>query len=259
MAPRRPRVTRVGRALARSLRRAAKKQYRKRKGIPSAMAKVYSYTFQPDDQWIASTANSTAGDVAIVPLEPPLKTAGITSPVPAQSGFTFYYDMGVSMVFKVQDIGNFVNFARIYNEYKINSIQVKLTYLTADAAINGNALLPTLNYVMDTSDPFPPTALSDVQGKAGARTLHVSSQRNILTLNIKPHIRTVVATASPNSDASALVQRAGWISVNNQDVVHYAGKFWFQNMYLPVSSGVNTAIQWEYKFNVSFRGAKNLF
>lgn len=253
--PAAPRRMRKMRKARRAPRRAVR---RPRRALPNAMMKSYNYSFHPNDQWIASTNNSTAGDIAIVPFAPPLSAAGITSPLPAQSGFNFFYDYGLAMTFKVSDIGNFVNFARIYDEYKINSIQVKLTYLATDAAINGNTLLPTLNYVQDTSNPQAPLSLQDVQGKAGARTLRVSPTRNVLNLNIKPHTRTSVATA-PNGNVPAKIERAGWISCLNQDVVHYAGKFWFQNVYLPVTSSTNTAIQFEYTFNVSFRGAQNLF
>jgi len=251
MAPRRMRKQRPRRRPVRRVRRV-------RRSVPRAMSKTYNYTFQPNDQWIASTNNATAGDIAIVPNAAPLANAAIVSPVPAQSGFAFYYDMGVGMSFKLADLGNITNFARIYEEYKINSIQVKLTYLTSEANIVGAGILPTLNYVMDTSDPTAPVTLQDVQSKAGAKTLRVSSRRNTLNLNIKPHTRTTVATA-PNGLWAAQVEKAGWISCLSTDVVHYAGKLWFQNMYLPVTSTSNTGIQFEYKFNVSFRGAKNLF
>jgi len=234
---------------------------RVRRSLPLAQLKSYNYTFQPNDQWIASTANSTPGDIGVVPLAPPLSTASILAPIPAQSGFNFYYDMGIAMTFKAQDIGNFVKFAGVYSEYKINSIQVKMTYLTTDATISGAALLPTLNYVMDTNNASSaPTALQDVQGKAGSRTLRVASQRNVLTLNIKPYQRLSSANNPPASvDVPSRVVRAGWNSCENQNVTHYAGKFWFQNMYLPVTSSTNTAIQFEYKYNVSFRGAQNLY
>lgn len=228
-----------------------------RRALPRAMEKVYNYTFQPNDQWIASTANSTPGDIALVPNQPPLSNASITSPLPAQSGFNFYYDMGVGMSFRLNQLGSFVKFCALYDEYKINSIQVKLTYLNTEASITGVALLPTLNYVMDSDNAAAPITLQDVQGKAGARTLRVSPNRNVLNLNIKPYTLTSVAT--PSASFPAKVERAGWINTTNVDVVHYAGKLWFQNMYLPVSSSTNTAIQFEYKFNVSFKGAKELF
>lgn len=237
-------------------RRAPRRNLRGPRRMPQL--KTYNYVFQPNDQWLASTNNSQAGDIAIVPFGPPLSAASISLPVPAQSGFNFYYDFGLAMTFKLQDLSNIVNFARIYDEYKINSIQVKMTYLSTEANIGGTNLLPTMNYVMDTSNPQGPVQLSDVQGKLGSRTLRVKSDRNTLTLNIKPHTRTAVATA-PNGNVPAKVERAGWNSLLQQDVVHYAGKFWFQNVYLPITASTNTAIQIEYKFNVSFRGAQNLF
>lgn len=249
---RRLRKTRPRRRPVRRARRVLR-----RKALPRAMEKVYNYTFQPNDQWIASTANSTAGDVAIVPNQPPLSNASISSPIPAQSGFAFYYDMGVGMSFNLQQLSNFVRFCSIYDEYKINSIQVKLTYLTVDAPILGAGLLPTLNYVMDQDNAAAPLTLKDVQGKAGSRTLRISPTRNVLNLNIKPYTLTSVAT--PTASFPAKVQRAGWINTANTDIVHYAGKLWFQNMYLPVTTNSNTAIQFEYKFNVSFKGAKDLY
>lgn len=242
---------------ARKARKAPMRKLRVRRALPSAMEKVYNYTFQPLDQWIASTANSTPGDIAIVPNQPPLSNASITSPVPAQSGFSFYYDMGVGMAFNLQQLSNFVAFTRIYDEYKINSIQVKMTYLTNEAQIVGAGLLPTINYVMDQDNAAAPLSLKDVQGKAGVKTLRISPSRNVLNLNIKPYTLTSVAT--PTGAFPAKVQRASWINTANTDIVHYAGKLWVQNMYLPVTTNSNTAIQFEYKFNVSFKGAKDLY
>lgn len=230
---------------------------RVRRALPRAMTKVYSYTFQPNDQWITSTANSSPGDIAIAPNAVPLSNAQISPVTPAKSGFNFFYDFGVGMAFNLQNLGNFVKFASLYDEYKINSIQVKLTYLATDAAINGNTLLPTLNYVADQDNAAAPLSLQDVQGKAGARTLRVSPTRNVMNLNIKPYTLTSVAT--PTGSFPAKVQRAGWLNTANTDIVHYAGKLWFQNIYLPVTTTTNTAIQFEYKFNVSFKGAQNLF
>lgn len=229
----------------------------KRRALPRAMAKSYNYTFQPDDQWIRSTSNTVAGDVAIVPNQPPLSGASITSPIPAQSGFAYYYDMGVGMSFNLQNLATFNTYAKLYDEYKINSIQVKITYLTTNADIQGAGILPTLNYVPDQDNASAPITLKDVQGKAGCRTLRVSNTRNVLNLNIKPYTLTSVAT--PTASYPAKVQRAGWINTANTDIVHYAGKLWFQNLYLPVTSTTNTGLQFEYKFNVSFKGAQNLF
>lgn len=244
----------------RKARRVPRGKVVRRRAIPKAMAKSYSYIFQPNDQWIASTNNSTPGDVAIVPLASPLANSAFLSPIPSQSGFQFYYDMGVGLSFRLNDLGNIVNFTRIYQEYKINSIQVKITYLTTDASIQGAGLLPTLNYVMDTSDSSAPQTLQDVQSKAGAKTLRVSSQRNVLNLNIKPYQRLNTAiNPTASSDFPAKIVRAGWNSCVSTDVTHFAGKFWFQNMYLPTTASTNTAVQFEYKYNVSFRGAKNLF
>lgn len=238
-------------------RRVPRRNLRVRRALPRAMEKVYNYTFHPNDQWITSTPNSVAGDIAINPNEVPLKTASISPVTPAKSGFNFFYDFGLGMSFNLQQLGNFVKFCSIYDEYKINSIQVKLTYLATDAAINGNTLLPTLNYVPDQDNAAAPLSLQDVQGKAGARTLRVSPTRNVLNLNIKPYTLSSVATTTASYPAK--VQRAGWINTANTDIVHYAGKFWFQNIYLPVTTTTNTAIQWEYKFNVSFKGAKDLY
>lgn len=238
-------------------RRARKMRPRRVPRAVKAANKVYTYTFQPNDQWIASTANATPGDVAFVPNQPPLSTSSIVSPVAAQSGFAFYYDFGLGMSFRLDQIGNIVAFAKLYDEYKINSIQVKLTYLTTDASIQGAGLLPTLNYVADQDNASAPVTLQDVQGKAGVKTLRVSPTRNVLNLNIKPHFLTSVAT--PTGSFPANVKKSGWLNTANTDIVHYAGKFWFQNVYLPTTSTTNTAIQWEYKFNVSFKGAKNLY
>lgn len=244
-------------ALLRKLRKARKVQKRRPTGMKGLM-KNYSYIFRPSTQYIRSVA--TAGDITISPAGAPLSVGtSISAPVASACGFNNYYDFGLGMRFRLKDCANHAAFTGIYDQYKINSITVKVTYLSTQAQIGGVSILPTMYYVGDFDDIQAPTSIADVQGKQGSKALRVSNARNTLTFNIQPHTLVNVEGGEEAANSYTKVERAGWLDCNDPTIYHYAGKWWFTNMYLPQGSNTNTALQWEYVFNVSFRGAQNLF
>lgn len=222
------------------------------------LTKNYSYVFKPSTQWIRSNTNS--GEVIVSPNIAPLGTSSnIGSPTASACGFNNYYDLGVGMRFSLKDCTNYLAFTGIYDQYRINSITVKVSYLSTQAQIGGVSILPSMHYVGDFDDASAPTDIHDVEGKQGSKVLRVSNTRNTLSLKIQPHVAVNVVGGDEVASSYNKVEKAGWIDCVDPTVYHYAGKWWFTNMYLPAGNSTNTALQWEYVFNVSFRGAQNLF
>lgn len=249
------------------LKRKLKKYMRKanRKKAPRnrftgarGLLKNYSYVFKPSTQFLRS--NTNVGEIVVSPNIAPLGVgSSISSPVAAACGFNNYYDFGLGMRFALKDCANYTAFTGIYDQYKINSITVKVTYLTTQAQIGGTSILPTMYYVGDFDDITAPTSITDVESKQGSKALRVSNTRNRLTLVIKPRTLVNVLSADTVANSHVKVENAGWFDCNDPTVYHYAGKWWFSNVYLPAGANTNTALQWEYVFNISFRGAQNLF
>ena len=222
------------------------------------LMKNYSYLFKPATQWIKS--NTQQGQILVQPYAAPLGSgSSITTPISGAIALPNYYDFGVGMRFSLRDCANYLAFTGIYDQYRINSITIKCTYLSTQAQIGGVNLLPTMYYVGDFDDAVAPTVISDVEGKQGSKCVRVSNTRNSLTLRIKPHIAINVLGDNDVGSSYNKVSPAGWLDCEDSSVYHYAGKWFFTNVFLPAGSSTNTAIQWEYKFDVSFRGAQNLF
>lgn len=245
---------------ARRMRKRAPRRRMRKLRVPRntgirGLTKTYSYLFKPDPQYLRS--NTVAGEI-VQSLTQPLANASISSINPSVLGLPNYYDFGVGLSFRVGDLMNINNFLAIYDEYKITNLKCRLTFLSGQAQIGGLSLLPTMNYVADQDNSIAPTSAHDVVGKQGSRALRVSNARNTFSLSIKPMVNHYVA-ANTGSGQFAALKASPWLDCAHPDILHNAGKFWFQNIYLPAGSSTNTAIQWEFTFNVSFKGAQNLY
>jgi len=231
---------------------------RKRFTGARGLMKNYSYIFKPATQFIRSNTNS--GEIVLSPNIPPLSVgSSISSPTASACGFNNYFDFGLGLRFALKDCANYTAFTGIYDQYRINSVTVKVTYLTTQAQIGGTSILPTMYYVGDFDDAGAPLDITYVEGKQGSKAVRVSNTRNTLTLKIKPHLAINVLGGDDVAGSYQKVEKAGWLDCADPTIFHYAGKWWFTNVFLPAGNSHNTALQWEYVFNVSFRGAQNLF
>lgn len=218
--------------------------------------KPYSYLFKPDTQWLSS--NALPGEIVKVGGAAPLGASSISTPFGSATGFANYYDFGVGMFFTLKDLANVLSYTSIYDQYRINWVDIKITYLSSNANITGVGVLPTIFSVTDNDNSTVPGNERTVRAKQGSKAFRVAENRNVMTMRVRP--KAVVVVDSTTGVIPALqAPTNGWLDCIENNVVHYGIKFWIDNVYLPIGTTTNTALQFEYTYNVSFRGAQNLF
>jgi hypothetical protein len=218
--------------------------------------KPYSYVFKPDTQWMISTPLSGTLQVTGNAVAP-LSVVSLSSIGGSASLFTSYYDFGWALSFTLRDLQNASDFQQIYDQYRINWIDIKVTYLSQGANITGVGVLPTVYAVLDNDNAAVPGDARTVRSKQGSKTFRISDARNSFMMRCKPKASIVVD--STTGGQQALQAPRGWLDCNQDNILHFGAKFWADNVYLPAGTSTNTGIQLDYVYNVSFRGAQNLY
>jgi hypothetical protein len=110
--------------------------------------------------------------------------------------------------------------------------------------------------VQDNDNAKPPTALREVNGKQGRREFMIG-KNNSYTIVVKPKLASQVYDTTLSS-AYVQTEANQWVDSANPTADYYALKLWIQNCYLPAGATTNTAIRFDFDYNVCFRGAQNL-
>lgn len=219
--------------------------------------KTYNYLFRPGSQFLSNYGVAAANAVQVSPttLTGPLQLTN-TFIKAATSLIPNYSDVGIALPFSMLDIGNYTVFSSIYDQYKLNWVKVKITYLSNAASINGVGITPEISYAVDNDSIVIPNTVNNVRGKQGSVSFSIGNNSTTSrTITIKPKLAVPV-----NSGATKVnVQTNGWVDCQTQASQYYGLIMWINNMYLPAPGSQNTAIQFDYTYSVSFRGAQNLF
>jgi len=265
-------------------RRMRKRFARKRMGLKrtsarpgySGLNKTYNYTFESSPQWLVSTGTAASGTG---PISNVLQITGVghflslanfsnaagppvTNVVfPSATGFTNIADFGAGIQFSLNQLQNISAFQSIYDQYKINSVKVTMTILGSQNPLTGLALNPSCYWVVDNDNSAVPAKATDVTGKQGRKLIRfLNKGKTSFSVTVKP--KTAVGVYDPTNTAvgynPAMQGKSGWIDCNESGVEMYGLKLWFQNFYLPGATS-SVGIQFDYKWNVSFRGAQNAY
>lgn len=219
---------------------------------------VYTYNFKTDPTWITNApGGGSAGAIAISPNVLPLAT-NVGTPQPSPCGISGFFDFGIGLGFMASNIANFSNWATIYDLYRVNYIDVKVTCLGNVAGINSVSLLPTIYYVQDEDNNTVPGNVGAVRGKQGCRQMTITANKTSFKQRIVPRTRTAVASLINASGYGAVSQstRCGWLDCRDDLVDLVGGKYFISNAFLPGGTGYATAYQWEFTYNISFKGAQ---
>lgn len=245
---------------ARRMRKRAPRRNRKAKMTRNpGLQTVYTYKFKPNPIWTTNAGTGSAGQLAIAPNIAPLN-GSVSAPTPAPCGLSGFFDFGVGLVFHAKDIQNFNMWQNIYDLYRVNYVDVKVTCLGNVAGINSVSLLPTLYYVQDEDNNAIPTQVGEVRGKQGAKQINITANRTSFTQRIVPRTRTAVASMSSSAfPVASKTSPCGWLDCRDDLVDLLAGKYFISNAFLPGGVSFATAYQWEFTYNISFKGAQVAF
>lgn len=240
------------------------------------LEKVYNYTFKTVPSWLQSTGtaqgsgatsntmnviNTTyTGNVITLKDFTRDPTTGTQFTYPSPTGFTYWGDIGCGLSFQVLDLQNFNAFAEIYDQYKVNSIKMTVTYLANNNPITGLAGLPVIYAVADYDNATIPTNAQSVRGKQGSVMWRFGNKmKNSYSMTIKPKVRVALTdNNSAQSTNPGLEWKAGWLDCGNQNFELYGLKMWLENLYL-MGGTANQAFQFDFAWNISFRGAQQVF
>jgi len=119
--------------------------------------------------------------------------------------------------------------------------------------------LPTIYVCSDEDSAAIPITENSVKGKAGSKVFNVGNgNRNVFSITLRPRPSTVVDLYT-GANAAALVGTNGWMDSVVPNVNYYGLTAYFQNLYAG-NAGITTAsIQFDFTYNISFKGAQNLF
>lgn len=236
----------------------------------SGIEKIYKYKASITPSYLSNATITEAGLVrqqpcpesSYVPMFPPLWSPG--SGVPADSVFPSYYDFGASAEFTLTDLVNSTALIGLYDSWRLNAVNLKITYMCTGAAVNGAGLMPTLYYYVDRDDVIVPTAKKQVTGKQGHKMFQFGDgSKQVCNIRIKPKLAPLVYSTISTNNQIGYTQSVGnpWNDCAPAGATNsYHGiKLWFSDVLLPAGTATNTAFKVELQYELEFKGALNLF
>lgn len=132
--------------------------------------------------------------------------------------------------FKLSDLPNYTEFTSLYDQYKINKVQVTFIPKINGAMLNAGAQLPVIHSMIDSSDATPPATLAEMMENEDVKSTRGNQlHKRYFTPKCQTKLYEGIGT-----DGYAVSRRNPFISTDDPAVPHYALKWCIEN---PVSGG----------------------
>jgi len=217
--------------------------------------KIYRYAMaqRPTYYQIGPGTFATTGN-----LSGSVNSTCTSTVTPAKSGFADYYDFGMGIQFRLSDLANANDFTTMYDQYRLDSITLSVSFLQSQASSASSALLPTVYMIEDRDDATPPITVSEVAGRQGYKMCTFGNRREF-HFTIKPHTSGYAYDDGvAGNTGHNITKRGTWNDSAFPTINHYAMKLFFTDVY-GQSTGSNTGFKFIVKGNYSFKGAFNEF
>ena len=179
-----------------------------------------------------------------------------TSVLSSSSGLTNYYDVAMAIPFTFGDVKNFGSWLPLWDNYRINHINVKIESLCNSASIQSSQILPVGYSIVDRDDNTIPTSITQVSGRQGMKVLDFSNRsKQTYAIKIVPALAVAVANGSLTTTAYAQKSCKTWLDNQTTSTVpakYFGLKLWIANMWLPATTGTS-AFRFQVSYNVSFK------
>jgi hypothetical protein len=238
--------------------------------------KHYPFNFHLDPLYISNAQQVTAGHVVVTPVlsQLPIQLSNITASgtcVTSASLFANYYDFGVGVEFSLKNITNADLFQKVFQQYRINYIDVKIEYLATGTGVAGVGLMPTMYAYVTDNTSLIPTDVNAVNGRQGVKVCRFGDKnKNVYTIRIRPKVAVQLfnpdTQTQPLANTGYMEVKDGWLDTVSvaqgiavpDETSHYGMQLWFADVLLPGATGsVNTAFKFEYRYNISFKSPIN--
>lgn len=229
--------------------------------LKGSREKVYNFKVNLLPEYLRSTPG-TPGVLTLATDQPtpaPITSTTQGAPDAAASGFSGYYSFGQAIPFALVDLQRYSqNFTTQYDKYRINSVTCKVTFLQNSASNNTESLNPTCYAYVDTDDSALPANQQTVVGRQGVKRWNFSDRsKTSYQITLKPKAMAMVQSQSGTPFPGKPL--AGWFDCNVPTVNHNCLKLWWENVPLTGVDNVNTCIQYEFVYNLSFKSPINAY
>lgn len=226
-----------------------------RPGLGPAPYKTRFTRYSATVDWVSTSS------VGVPTIATPTSSAGVTvpctvgSPAADFSGVPNLYGFGAAWQFKLTDVVNNSDFQALFDQYKIDQIDVEVSNLhnAADATTNVN-VMPTLFYAPDYDDATVPTAMSQLSERQRAKQWTFRGDGQPLKFSIKPRVLSTVYREGLTS--AYQTAPPAFVDIDNSDVPYYGLKMWLSTAYItagaPGPRG-ETHLRFNLKYHLSFR------
>lgn len=244
------------------MRRKGARRVARKTNMLGSISKVYNYKVNLLPEYLTNHGPTPAGALALVTDQPtpaPLTTLTQGTPDAAASGFPGYYSFGQTVPVALADLQRYSqNFTTQYDQYRINSVTLKITYLQNSANSNTEAINPTCYAYVDYDDSAIPANAQGVIGRQGVRRFNFNDRsKTSYSVTWKPRAMAMVqSTSGTPFPAKPLT---GWLDCNQPTVNHNGLKLWWENVPLAGLDNTLTGIQYEFVYNISCKGPINAY
>jgi len=146
-------------------------------------------------------------------------------------------------------------FSSLFQEYKIDSIEMSMFYSNNNSSLNTPATsLPLINIAFDPND-VNQTPLSTIQQLSGVRQIQLGNGSD----PTKPFVfkpRAALQVYETAIASAYISERTGWINSTYLDVPHYGVKIVYDPTTVPGTSTAIGAVAFYFKLNFSCKGVQ---
>lgn len=156
-------------------------------------------------------------------------------------GTTQYFGTG----FTLSSVPNSASYTGLFDQYRLTKIQVKFIQSFVNVVAAPNSVgQPVMYIVSDMDDATPPTSISQIIEREGARILNFSGAKSVHTHTLTPY----VASADLDSSLvlrSSSVRKSPWLNCSYNNISHFGLKYAFDN--LPLNAQINLYVTYYFE------------
>lgn len=222
---------------------------------------IYTYDFHLQPQTLLMVQTPPQGSPSATlygPGVPISQTTGVVVTVsqPA-NGISNSLDVGLACSHALSDVFSNPSFTAIYDQYRLDEISCKLTWMGGTRTGNGASLCPSFFFYNDLDDAVPPNALATILAKQGVMKWDPGSDGSrSVTYKFKPRLATMVSVPEQLSTAAGVAQPGQWLDCQFPTPQHYGSKIYLRDMSVPdntVNPNLENAVRIEFSYRISFR------
>lgn len=237
---------------------------RHRRRVPRAIGgsslalKSYKFKFNLPSQVLHSNIGSSVFQLSPAPSgqSPILPSSGGTwQAVSASSGIADYYDILITVPFKLSDLQFYSSYNTLFDAYKFGKVSCHVEYLNNVSQVTTSGLMPTLYTYWDQDDALLPPSLLSLTSKQGVKIRQFGNRsKTTLSTSFVPVTQAVMGNVGGGSATAGIGAKPMWINCQQPLVAHNALKMIITDVYNPAAGLASQAFRFNWTYNIAFRG-----